>query len=67
MARTIAISSLVRGDTTTVPDQHNVHSICKPIEIAYLHADSSAYGLRVVLNGISAFQAPGFWYDNDRK
>jgi hypothetical protein len=34
----------------TVPTQHNGRSIYKPIEIAYLHADSSDYGLGTVLN-----------------
>jgi hypothetical protein len=28
----------------TVPSQHNDRSSDKPIETAYLHADSSAYG-----------------------
>jgi hypothetical protein len=30
----------------TVPTQHNGWSIYKPIETAYLHADSSDYGWR---------------------
>jgi hypothetical protein len=34
----------------TVPDQHNGRSIYKPIEAAYLHADSSGYAWGAVLN-----------------
>jgi hypothetical protein len=51
----------------TVPDQHNDRSIYKPIETAYLHADSSGYGWGAVLNDNHAYQARGFWYDDDRK
>jgi hypothetical protein len=49
----------------TVPDQHNGRSIYKPIETAYLHADSSAYGWGAVLNDNHAYQARGFWYNDD--
>jgi hypothetical protein len=50
----------------TVPDHHNGRSIFKPIEIAYLHADSSGYGWGAVLNDNHAYQARGFWDDDDR-
>jgi hypothetical protein len=50
----------------TVPDQHNGRSIYKPIETAYLHADSSGYGWGAVVNDNHAYQARGFWYDDDR-
>jgi hypothetical protein len=39
----------------TVPDQHNGRSIYKPIETAYLHADSSGYGWGPVLNDNHAY------------
>jgi len=51
----------------TVPNQHNGRSIYKPIETAYLHADSSGYGWGAVLNDNPAYQARGFWYDDDRQ
>jgi hypothetical protein len=51
----------------SVPDQHNGRSIYKPIEAAYLHADSSDYGWGAVLNDNPAYQARGFWYDDDRQ
>jgi hypothetical protein len=51
----------------TVPDQHSGRSIYKPIETAYLHADSSGYGWGAVLNYNPAYKARGFWYDNDRQ
>eukprot|EP00873_Tetraselmis_striata_P000670 jgi/Tetstr1/420934/TSEL_011995.t1 len=38
----------------------------KPVETAYLHADSSSYGWGAVLNNNSAYQARGFWYEDDR-
>jgi hypothetical protein len=40
-----------------VPTQHNGRSIYKSIETAYLHADSSDYGWRAVLNEDSVFGA----------
>jgi hypothetical protein len=46
--------------------QHNGRSICKPIETAYLHADSSDYGRGAVLNDDSKYQARGFWSATDR-
>jgi hypothetical protein len=46
---------------------HNGRSIYKPIETAYLHADSSGYGWGAVLNDNLAYQARGFWYDDDRR
>jgi hypothetical protein len=51
----------------TIPDQQNGHSVYKPIETAYLHADSIGYGWGAVLNENPWFQARGFWYDNDRE
>jgi hypothetical protein len=51
----------------TLPDQHNGRSIYKPIETASLHADSIGYGWGAVQNENLAFQARGFWYDDDRK
>jgi hypothetical protein len=33
-----------------MPKQNNGRSICKPIETAYLHADSNDYGWVVVMN-----------------
>jgi hypothetical protein len=45
----------------TVPNQHyNGRSIYKPIETAYLHADSSGYGWGAVLNDNPIYQARGF-------
>jgi hypothetical protein len=51
----------------TMPDQHNGRSIYKLIETAYLHAHSSGYGWGVVLSDNPAYQARGFWYDDDRR
>jgi hypothetical protein len=48
----------------TLPDQRNGRSIYKPIETAYLHADSSGYGWGAVLNDNPPHQARGFWYDD---
>jgi hypothetical protein len=42
------------------PTQNNCRSIYKPIETAYLHADSSDYGWGAVLNDNPNFQARGF-------
>jgi hypothetical protein len=39
----------------TVPDQHNGRFVYKPIETAYLHADSSGYGWGAVLNDNPAY------------
>jgi hypothetical protein len=51
-----------------MPDQHNGHSICKSIKIAYLHADSIGYGWGAVLNDNPNFQArERLWYDDDRQ
>jgi hypothetical protein len=49
-----------------VPTQHNGRSTYKPIETAYLHADSSNYGWGAVLNDDSNYQARGFWDATDR-
>jgi hypothetical protein len=44
-----------------LPDQHNGCSIYKPIETAYLHADSRGYGWGAVLNDNPKFnKARGF-------
>eukprot|EP00873_Tetraselmis_striata_P021473 jgi/Tetstr1/441737/TSEL_029960.t1 len=51
---------------TQVPAQHNGRSMYKPVETAYLHADSSSYEWGAVLNNNSAYQARGFWYEDDR-
>eukprot|EP00873_Tetraselmis_striata_P004131 jgi/Tetstr1/424395/TSEL_014954.t1 len=51
---------------TQVPAQHNGRSMYKPVETAYLHADSGSYGWGAVLNNNSAYQARGFWYEDDR-
>jgi hypothetical protein len=48
------------------PTQHNGRSIYKPIETAFLHADSSAYGWGTVLNYKPQYQAHDFWYGEDR-
>jgi hypothetical protein len=45
----------------TMPSQHNGRSICKPIETAYIHADSSDYGWGAVLYDNPQFRARGFW------
>jgi hypothetical protein len=51
----------------TIPDQHNGRSIYKPIETAYLYADSSGYRWGAILNNNPAYQARDFWYDDDRR
>eukprot|EP00873_Tetraselmis_striata_P007963 jgi/Tetstr1/428227/TSEL_018267.t1 len=51
---------------TQVHAQHNGRSMYKPVETAYLHADSSSYGWGAVLNNNNAYQARGFWYEDDR-
>eukprot|EP00873_Tetraselmis_striata_P042077 jgi/Tetstr1/462341/TSEL_007347.t1 len=51
---------------TQILAQHNGRSMYKPVETAYLHADSSSYGWGAVLNNNSAYQARGFWYEDDR-
>jgi hypothetical protein len=43
-----------------VQNQNNGRSIYKPIETAYLHADSVDYGWGAVLNDDSNYQARGF-------
>jgi hypothetical protein len=50
----------------SVPNHHNGRSIYKPIETAYLRADSSDYGWGGVLNGNPNFQARGIYYPSDR-
>jgi hypothetical protein len=50
----------------TVPDHHKGRSIYKPIETTYFHADSSGYGWGAVLHDNHAYQARGFWYDDNR-
>jgi hypothetical protein len=49
-----------------MPNQNNGRSIYKPIETAYLHADSIDYGWGAVLNDDSNYQARGFWDATDR-
>eukprot|EP00873_Tetraselmis_striata_P015541 jgi/Tetstr1/435805/TSEL_024694.t1 len=51
---------------TQVHAQHNGRSMHKPMETAYMHADSSSYGWGAVLNNNSAYQARWFWYEDDR-
>jgi hypothetical protein len=50
----------------TIPTQNNGRSIYKPIETAYLHADSSIYGWGAVLNDDSNYQGRGLWTASDR-
>eukprot|EP00873_Tetraselmis_striata_P016676 jgi/Tetstr1/436940/TSEL_025712.t1 len=52
--------------THVPPSQHNGRSTYKPMETAYLHADSSSYGWGAVLNNNNAYQARGFLYEDDR-
>jgi hypothetical protein len=49
-----------------VPVHNNGRSIYKPIETAYLHADSSDYGWGAVLNDDPNYQARGFWSATNR-
>jgi hypothetical protein len=49
-----------------VPTQNNGRSIYKPIETAYLHADSNDYGWGAILNDDSNYQARGFMSATDR-
>jgi hypothetical protein len=50
------------------PDQHkNGRSIYKPIETAYIYADSIGYGLGAVLSDNPNSHERGFWYDVDRQ
>jgi hypothetical protein len=49
-----------------VPTQNNGRSIYKPIETAYLRADSSNYGWGAVLNDDPNYQARDFWTPSDR-
>eukprot|EP00873_Tetraselmis_striata_P004795 jgi/Tetstr1/425059/TSEL_015523.t1 len=51
---------------TQVPAHHNGRSMYMHVETAYLHADSSSYGWELVLNNNNAYQARGFWYEDDR-
>eukprot|EP00873_Tetraselmis_striata_P012742 jgi/Tetstr1/433006/TSEL_022343.t1 len=51
---------------TQVPAQHNGRSMCKHVETAYLHADSSSYGWGAVLSINRAYRARGFCYEDDR-
>jgi hypothetical protein len=44
----------------TVPTQNNGQSIYKPVETAYLHAESSDYGWGAVMNDDSNYQPRGF-------
>jgi hypothetical protein len=48
-----------------VPCQSNGKPIHKPIEIAYLHTDSSGYGWGAVLN--EHVEARGFWSKEDEQ
>jgi hypothetical protein len=50
----------------TVPSQNNGRSIYKPVETAYLHADSSDYGWGVVLNDDPNYQPRVFLSATDR-
>jgi hypothetical protein len=49
-----------------MPNHNNGRSIYKPIETAYLHADSNDYGWGAVLNTDANYQARGFWTATDR-
>jgi hypothetical protein len=49
-----------------VPTQNNGRSIYKPIETAYLYADSKNYGWGAVLNNDPNYQSRGFWPASDR-
>jgi hypothetical protein len=49
-----------------VLNQNNGQSIYKPIDTAYLHADSSDYGWGGVMNNDSYYQARGFGSATDR-
>jgi hypothetical protein len=49
-----------------VPNQNNGRSIYKPIETAYLYADSGDYGWGAVLNDDSNYPARDFWSATDR-
>eukprot|EP00873_Tetraselmis_striata_P014402 jgi/Tetstr1/434666/TSEL_023757.t1 len=51
---------------TQVPAHHNGRSMYMHVETAYLHADSSSYGWELVLNNNNAYDARGFWYEDDR-
>jgi hypothetical protein len=51
----------------TVPNRNNGRSIYKPIETAYLHADSSAHGWGAVQNDDPHYHARGFWNEPDRQ
>eukprot|EP00873_Tetraselmis_striata_P032900 jgi/Tetstr1/453164/TSEL_040181.t1 len=65
----VKITNQLRRDLewwTQVHAQHNGRSMYKPVETAYLHADSNSYGWGAVLNNNSAYQARGFWYEGDR-
>ena len=48
---------------TAVPTQNNGRSMFKPLETAYLHCDSSAFGWGAVLN--DCVEARGFWDQYD--
>jgi hypothetical protein len=50
----------------TVPNQNSGRSIYKPIETAYIHADSNDYEWGAVLNDDSNYQARSFWSSTDR-
>eukprot|EP00873_Tetraselmis_striata_P018116 jgi/Tetstr1/438380/TSEL_026946.t1 len=52
--------------STHVLAQHNGRSMYKPVETAYLHADSSSYGWGDVLNNNNVYQARGIWYEDGR-
>jgi hypothetical protein len=49
-----------------VPYKHNGRSIYKPVETAYLHAESSGYGWIALLNDNPCYQARRFRYDDDQ-
>jgi hypothetical protein len=51
----------------TVPTQNNGRSIYKPIETAYLHANSCDYGWGPVMSDHSNYQARGFRNVADRQ
>eukprot|EP00873_Tetraselmis_striata_P006969 jgi/Tetstr1/427233/TSEL_017420.t1 len=65
----IKMTSQLRRDLewwTHVHAQHNGRSMYKLVEAAYLHADSTSHGWGAILNNNIAYQARGFWYEDDR-
>lgn len=48
-----------------VPCKINGRSIFKPLEITYLHCDSSSFGWGIIIN--DCVEARGFWYKIDQQ